>query len=220
MSGRVDTVLTRSAAFAGAGTTARTNTTQANARIIQPPAKVLTAHEWLGTNRNRADTAGVLLEQMRRLMIVFACAVAVIAVAPQVAAAKASVELRSGPPAALRAGDAWKAELVVHATARQLAAADPPAILINNDADGWTKIRATRVPGKPGAYTADVVFPSGGTWTYHVHDPIAGGGSDFDPVFVAAQRESGGGLALWLVVGSALFTAAAMVVRRRRFQLA
>jgi hypothetical protein len=164
----------------------------------------------------------VYLEQMRRRLIMgFACAVAVTAAAPQVAAAKESVELRSGPPAAIRAGETWKAELFVHATARQLAAADPPAILIHNDADGWSKIWAKRVPGEPGAYTAAVVFPSGGTWTYHVHDPIAGGGYDFDPVVVAAQGGSGGGLALWLVVGSAVALLTAIALRaRRRYQLA
>jgi hypothetical protein len=159
---------------------------------------------------------------MRRLIIGFACVVAVTAAASQAAGAKGRVDLRSGPPASIRAGETWKAELVVHATARELAAADPPDILIHDDTDGWTKFRATRVPGEPGAYTAAVVFPSGGTWTYHVHDPIAGGGYDFDPVVVAAQGDSGGGLTLWLVVGAALAAAAAAIaVRvRRRYQLA
>jgi len=155
---------------------------------------------------------------MRRLMIGFACALAVTAVAPQVAAAKGRVELRSGPPAGLRSGDTWKASLFVHATARELAAADPPEILIHSDADGWTTIRATRVTGEPGAYTAAVVFPAGGTWTYHIRDPIAGGGYDFDPVFVATARESGG-LAVWLACFAlvvAAFAAAVIVVHRRR----
>jgi hypothetical protein len=163
----------------------------------------------------------VYLEQMRRLIIGLACAVATTAAAPQGAGAKESVELRSGPPAGIRAGETWDAALFVHATARQLAAADPPAILIHNDADGWSTILAKRVPGKPGAYTAAVVFPSGGTWTYHVHDPIAGGGYDFDPVVVAAQGESGGGFALWLVVGSAVALLTVIALRaRRRYQLA
>ena len=151
----------------------------------------------------------------RRLIIGFACLVPVGAVAPP-AGAKGRVELRSPPPAGLRAGAPWHAHLFVHATARELAAANPPEITIHSDEDGWTTFRPARVRGHPGAYTAAVVFPAGGAWTYHVHDPIAGGGYDFDPVMVAAQAESGGGLAVPLLVGVLLIAAAAIVIRLRR----
>jgi hypothetical protein len=75
------------------------------------------------------------------------------------------------------------------------------------------------VAGRAGAYRATVVFPSRGTWTYHVHDPIAGGGYEFAPLVVAAADESGDGLPSWVVVGAALgatLTAAAAIVARLR----
>jgi hypothetical protein len=139
---------------------------------------------------------------MRRLIIGLTCLATAIAVAPQVAAAKGVVELRATPPAGLSAGETWHADLFVRASPQELAAADPPTILIHNDAAGWSKFSARPVPGEPGAYTAAVVFPDGGTWTYHVHDPIAGGGYDFDPVVVAAADSSGGGFPVWWVLGS------------------
>jgi hypothetical protein len=161
---------------------------------------------------------------MRRL-IICACVLAATAAAPQAATAQPRVELRSTPPAGLQAGKTWHANLFVHGTAGELAASAPPTILIHNDAAGWTEIRATRVPGHLGAYTAAVVFPSGGTWTYHVHDPIAGGGYDFDPIVVAAASKPGDGLPLWVLVGATLgiplVAAAAMIARlRRRPQIA
>ena len=136
------------------------------------------------------------------MIIGLVCVVAATAVAPQLAAAKGSVELRATPPAGLKAGETWHADLFVRATPRELAAANPPTILIHNEAAGWTKFDATPVPGERGAYTAALVFPDGGTWTYHVHDPIAGGGYDFDPVVVAGADPSGGGFPLWWVLGA------------------
>jgi hypothetical protein len=154
---------------------------------------------------------------MRRCVIAIACVVATTAAAPPVAAARSGVEVRSTPPAGLRAGETWTADLRVHATPHELATSDPPTILLHNAAAGWTQIRATQVPGKRDAYTAAVVFPGSGTWTYHVHDPIAGGGYDFPPITVAATRASGGGAQLWWVTLVApLAIAAALVVQRRR----
>jgi hypothetical protein len=141
------------------------------------------------------------------VIIGLACIAAATAVAPQVAAAKGWVELSSPPPPGLKAGETWHADLLVGASPRELAAAGAPTILIHNEASrdgaGWTKFDATPVPGQPGAYTAAVVFPEHGTWTYHVHDPIAGGGYDFEPIGVAAADGAGGGSRLWWILGAA-----------------
>ena len=157
---------------------------------------------------------------MRRLIIGFVCVLAATAAAPQAATARPRVELRSMPPTGLRAGETWTADLFVHGTADELAAAGPPTILIHNHAAGWTEIRATPKPGEPGAYSAAVVFPDPGTWTYHVHDPIAGGGFDFEPISVAAAREPGDALPLWAILvptlAIPLLAAAAMISRLRR----
>jgi hypothetical protein len=157
---------------------------------------------------------------MRRLIVGLACVAAAAAAEPQPAAAKGTVGLRSTPPAGLRAGDTWNAELVVHASAKEIAAADPPTVLIHNRAAGWTEIPATPVPGRRGVYRAVVVFPETGGWTYHVHDPIAGGGYDFEPIVVAPPSGRGDWLASPLLVGSMLAVAAAvgaaMIARLRR----
>jgi len=145
------------------------------------------------------------IETIRRVIIGLACLAAATAVAPQAVAAKGWVELRATPPAGLKAGETWHAHLFIRANPRELAAAEGPTILIHdetsgNDGAGWTKFDATPVPGEPGAYTAAVVFPEAGTWTYHVHDPIAGGGYDFEPIRVAAA--DGGGSRLWWILGA------------------
>jgi len=165
------------------------------------------------------------MERWRCLIAGFACVVAVTAVAPQAAVAQPRVDVRSTPPADLRAGETWKLDLFVHASAKEIAASGPPTVLIHNDPAGWRTIRATPVPGELGAFTAAVVFPDPGTWTYHVHDPIAGGGYEFEPIVVVGPRGSGSKLALWLVAGSTLglapVAAAALVARlRRRSQIA
>jgi len=156
---------------------------------------------------------------MRRLIIALACIAVAIAAVPQVAAAKGRVELRSFPPAGIGAGETWNADLFVHASAKEIAASDPPSILIHNDEAGWTEILARPVLGEPGAYTAAVRFPDRGTWTYHVHDPIAGGGYEFEPIVVAAPSELTGVPALWAILALAALSATAIVagLRRRRF---
>jgi hypothetical protein len=141
--------------------------------------------------------------EMRARCVIIGCAFALAAVglAPQMAAAKGMTELRSTPPAGLRAGETWTAKLFVHAGAAQRRAAGPPSVLIHDDASGWTEIRATPIAGHPGAYTAAVVFPEPGTWTYHVYDAVAGGGSDFPPIVVA---DAGSPAPAWLLAVAAL----------------
>ena len=84
---------------------------------------------------------------VKRLIAGLVCVVAAAAAVPQPAGAKGRVELRSPPPAGLRAGDTWNAELVVRAGGNELAAADPPTILIHNRAAGWTEIPASERGG-------------------------------------------------------------------------
>jgi len=142
----------------------------------------------VGNRFRRGGVPFMRVGDVRRLIIGFVCVLAATAAAPQAATARPRVELRSMPPTGLRAGETWTADLFVHGTADELAAAGPPTILIHNHAAGWTEIRATPKPGEPGAYSAAVVFPDPGTWTYHVHDPIAGGGFDFEPISVGGTR--------------------------------
>jgi hypothetical protein len=156
---------------------------------------------------------------VRRLLVGVVCVALTAALAPA-AAAKGRVELRSGPPKGLHAGETWTAHLLVHATARELATSAAPTILIHNRAAGWTEILATPVAGDTGAYTAAVVFPAGGTWTYHVHDPIVGGGYDFPPTVVASRTTSDGAfpprVALGSALGGALLAAAVVAAWLRR----
>ena len=82
------------------------------------------------------------------------------------------------------------ADLFVDATAQELAASDPPMILIHNDAAGWTEIRATPVPGDPAPTQPPSCFPAAVPGRTRSR-PDSRWGYDFDPIVVSAQSESG-----------------------------
>ncbi len=149
---------------------------------------------------------------MKKLLL--ALTVALVAVPAAGSGGFATVGL-SSLPAGTSAGETWTVDLTVLAHGRTPIDGIAPTVTITN-ADGASRQFAARPTGETGVYRADVVFPSGGTWTYEVWDgytqthtfkPVAidapGGGSfPYFPVALAAA------LALALA-GSAL------AVRRR-----
>lgn len=80
----------------------------------------------------------------------------------------------STPPVGLPAGDTWTAELTILQHGRvPLPAevdAEPTVTIVNTDTGETRSFAARSEDPAAGTYTAQVVFPSGGTWTYQVYD--------------------------------------------------
>ena len=153
------------------------------------------------------------------------------------AAKEVGVELNSSP-AGLGPGEPWNVELYALQDPGALVKAGLPTIVVRNSAGGdETQYQTKSVPGEPNLYTATVVFPKEGTYTYSVvehwtgrtyeYDPVvieapavaptAGGSGDSQPV---AASTSDNGFPLWPVLGGsfglALIAAGLTVFFRRR----
>lgn len=93
--------------------------------------------------------------------------------APASAGCWATVGL-APPPASVGPGDTWTAELTVlqHGRNPLPDAADArPTVIIQNAETGERRtFKAKSTDPKAGTYAAQVVFPSGGSWTYAVND--------------------------------------------------
>jgi hypothetical protein len=93
--------------------------------------------------------------------------------APAAAGCWATVGV-SPPPADLRAGQAWPVDITVLQHGRNPlpdAAEARPAVTITKAGSGETKtFRAASIDPQAGVYRAEVVFPSGGSWSYQVYD--------------------------------------------------
>jgi hypothetical protein len=154
---------------------------------------------------------------MRKLVAVLAAA---LAVAPAAGAGGfATVGVTPLPP---EDGSGWTVVLMIKQHGRTPLDGLRPSITIRNPDTGTTKTYAARPTGnRPGEYTATVVFPSDGTWSYVIDDgftrthtfapiTIHGVGADgsFPTAVVAAA------VALALALGALL----ALVARRRRLQ--
>ena len=78
------------------------------------------------------------------------------------------------PPANLGAGDVWAAEITVLQHGRNplpdAANAVPRLTIVNADSGQKKTFRAKPTDPKAGVYTAEVVFPSNGSWSYQVYD--------------------------------------------------
>jgi hypothetical protein len=80
----------------------------------------------------------------------------------------------SPPPGNLGAGEVWAAELTVLQHGRyplpDAADATPVVTIVNADTGEQRKFKAKPTDPKAGVYTANVVFPSNGSWSYNVYD--------------------------------------------------
>lgn len=109
-----------------------------------------------------------------RIALLGIVVVTVLAVAaPASAGCWATVGL-APPPASVGPGDTWTAELTVlqHGRNPLPDAADArPTVIIQNAETGERRtFKAKSTDPKAGTYAAQVVFPSGGSWTYAVND--------------------------------------------------
>jgi len=109
----------------------------------------------------------------------------VAALAGPAAAKEAAVELGS-TPTGLGPGDSWSLGIQVFADPGALANADPPVVTIRSSAGEETRFPAEPLGTEPGTYTATVVFPDEGTWSYEVYDSATGRTYEYDPVVIEA----------------------------------
>jgi hypothetical protein len=174
---------------------------------------------------------------MRLALFGFTLLVALAAASPAAAGCWATVGL-APPPANTTAGQVWSAELTVLQHGRNPlpdAANARPTVTIVNETTGERKTFAAKVTdASQGRYTAEVVFPASGVWSYRVFDGFTsdGGGPvpcarthTFASVDIDGAAAGGGGGTSppWGLVASvsaltALALAGAVVlgVRRRR----
>ena len=123
------------------------------------------------------------------------------------------------PPQGVEAGETWKAEIEILQHGRTPLEGVTPAVVV-----GGERFAASPT-GRPGVYTAEVVFPRSGRVEYSIDD----GFTNVDPhTFVADIDAAGstpaaaaGGDFPWLpVTGAALAAlAVALLLRRRRSAL-
>jgi hypothetical protein len=171
---------------------------------------------------------------MRKALFVGVLLAALAYAAPAAAGCWSTVQL-APPPTGTKAGNAWTAEITVLQHGRNPlpdAGEARPRVTITNAAGDSKTFTAKPVDTSTGTYSAKVVFPSAGTWTYAVFDDFTS--ADGEPVPCSRTHELGtatigkgasevstsgtGGLPIWPLAGAALLlvVAAGVYFRRRR----
>jgi hypothetical protein len=160
---------------------------------------------------------------MRRLVIATALAATLLAPAAAHAGGWATVTL-APPPVGLEAEQTWTAQLTVlrHGVTPTSGAA--PSITIRGQ--GGPQTFQAKPAGTTGAYVANVVFPSAGSWRYEVSDGLAATGygvsqtHTYGAVDIAPGPGGGGrGVPAWpfaLVPALLLVLGVAVVTRQRQ----
>jgi hypothetical protein len=110
---------------------------------------------------------------MRTVFIGAILTAALTFVAPASAGCWATVDL-DPPPKGIAAGDVWTAELTVLQHGRNplpdAADATPTVTIVNGESGERRAFKAPASDPAAGRYEAEVVFPSGGAWSYEVFD--------------------------------------------------
>jgi hypothetical protein len=130
------------------------------------------------------------------------------------------------PPEDIEAGTPWVADLeILQHGVTPLEDVEPKVIV--SGGGGERQVFSARPTGKPGMYRAEVVFPSGGTWSYEIDDGFTQTHT-FPPVEVAGEPAAAAGgsaspddggpaLAIALgVVAASLAGALVLTMLRRR----
>jgi hypothetical protein len=125
------------------------------------------------------------------------------------------------PPQGVAAGEVWKAEIEILQHGRRPMPGLQPAVIVGDE-----RFPAAAVPGRPGVYTAEVVFPRSGRIEYRVDDgftnvephtfaAVIDDGSVRD-LGTATGGSSGGFPYLPVGLGALVALAIALAVTRRR----
>lgn len=173
---------------------------------------------------------------MRKALFVSVLLGALFYAAPATAGCWATAQL-AAPPAGTAAGTTWTAEITVlqHGSYPLPDAAEArPTVTIANAAGERKTFTAKPLDASKGTYAAEVVFPTGGTWTYAVFDDFTS--ADGEPVPCSRTHELGtakivgpappgnstaeaGSFPLWPVTGgfgAAVLLLAGLVILGRR----
>jgi hypothetical protein len=167
---------------------------------------------------------------MEASMRALATAFVLLALLPAAAAAKTGISLNA-PPDGLKAGEPWD---VTFSYIRNDAQVTPrgvsgPSVNIVNADGSFTRSFTARLSAK-GQWSARVVFPRPGTWTYSIRGfGSAVGNQMWDPVTIAPREGKPPAVATssvggdgsfpygWVVAGAALvLLTGALVVRKLR----
>jgi copper resistance protein C len=158
---------------------------------------------------------------MKRLAIAVALAATLAVPAAAQAGGWATVTL-APPPAGLQAEETWTAQLTVLRHGQTPTDGAAPAITIRGP-DGPQTFKA-KPAGATGAYVAQVVFPSAGSWRYEVSDGLTATGyghsqtHTYAAVDITPGTGGGGGVPAWpfALAAVALVAGAAVVLVRQR----
>jgi hypothetical protein len=162
---------------------------------------------------------------MRAKLVTLILGAALIAPATATAGGWATVGL-APPPDDIQAGTTWVAELeILQHGVTPLDGVDPSVAIAGG---GRREVFRARPTGEPGMYRAEVVFPSGGTWSYEVDDdfsqthtfpPVEVGGASAAAAGGANPDDGGPGLGIALAAAAAALALGgalvATVLRRR-----
>ena len=157
---------------------------------------------------------------MKKLLLVFAVAVAAVAVPAASAGGWATVGLSSLPPAGLPANEDWPVDITVLQHGQTPLAGVTPIVRIRDDGGAVVKSFTATPTGKTGVYHAVVRFPGSGTFAYEVYDGfVTYGGAQthtFKPVQIGPPVNSFPYLPVGIAAALALVLAAATIVLWRR----
>jgi hypothetical protein len=129
---------------------------------------------------------------MRRLLI--GLAVAALALPAGATAGGWATAGLAPPPDEIGPGETWNAQITVLQHGRTPLDGVKPTVTIRQG--GTAKTFTAKPAGEPGKYTAAIVFPSAGNWTYEVYDGFTqyGGATThkFPAIAIGAAADGGG----------------------------
>ena len=161
---------------------------------------------------------------MRKLLIAALALTALATAGAAGAGGWATVGVSPHPPD--EAGTTWGVNIRVLQHGRTPLDGVKPTMTIRNTESGETKTFPARPTGESGVYRAEVVFPSGGTWSYEVYDGFTEYGGAKTHTFAPVAIDGGGSSSpAWTIVGAAAAAVAlvallAVLARRRRSERA
>ena len=126
---------------------------------------------------------------MRYLIVISTLVLAVVGAGSASAGGWATVELASMPEG-VSAGEPWTAEITVLRHGATPTDGAAPVLTIRNESGASESFQAEPA-GETGVYTARVVFPDAGTWSYEIDNGLAATGygasatTTYSPVAIA-----------------------------------
>jgi hypothetical protein len=153
---------------------------------------------------------------MKRLALITVALTSLVA-APTSGAGGMGAFVLSGPPAGAQAGDVWLAKVRVVGCSGQLVGSMAPTVVLLDQASG-KRLRFRGVAAGPeGHYTARVVIPSAGSWSYRVNVGAMLIGQTRGPFKVSPAQKPDRLVAALPPLGAALLVlGTGLALRRRR----